>query len=435
MGMASALSPARFGISWRGAWLRAVAPTLVFCAGYLAFACGAAVSEREIPEGPLAHIYYVIGLFVLGGLDLGTPIGEPIWARWLLWAVYFAAPLVTASALLEIVWAIALPVAYRVRRLRDHTVIVGAGRLSELYLQRLLEHSPRALIVLVDKNPDNPRLQPLQTKYPMTVLLGDINQTMTLDLLRLEHARRVVLLTGNDFTNLNAASIILDHTPSLAGRVVLHVSNLRILSSLNSALAERATHVFNTHEIAARHLIQQFLLERFAQTAHPDTVVLAGFGRFGQSVLQALQELAGGRFVQLIVVDFRAQERMNAFADRVGIVGDYRQHVVSGNLLDCGVWGSLDQRCKLPQKAPLIVVGADDDMVNLEAALWLRKRYADAFVVARHFQRSSFSAQIAKSSNIVVFSIADLVTEAIPAAWCLPAERTIASVMRSAVGQ
>jgi voltage-gated potassium channel Kch len=355
-----------------------------------------------------------------------------MWARWLLWGVYFAAPLVTASALLEIVWAIALSMAYRLRRLRDHTVIIGAGRLAELYLAKLREHSPRALIVLVDKNPDNPRLQPLAAKYPMTVVLGDINNPVTLGLLRLEHARRVLILTGNDFTNLNAASIILDNTPSLAGRIVLHVSNLRIVRSLGQALSGRAAAVFNTHEIAARHLIQQYLLERFAQTEHPDTVVLAGFGRFGQSVLQALQELAPGRFAQLIVVDFRGQERMNAFADRVGIVGEYAQHIVSGNLLDCNVWASLDQRCKLMQKAPLIVVGADDDMVNLEAALWLRRRYADAFVVARHFQRSSFSTQIANACDIVVFSIADLVTEAIPAQWCLPAER---SVMRSAVGQ
>lgn len=433
--MAYALSPARFGISWRGAWLRAVAPTLVFCAGYIALSSGAAVSERTIPAGPLPHIYYVIGLFVLGGLDLGTPIGEPIWARWLLWVVYFAAPLVTASALLEIVWAIALPMAYRIRRLRDHTVIIGAGRLAELYLAKLREHSPRALIVLVDKNPDNPRLQPLVAKYPMTVVLGDINNPVTLGLLRLTHARRVLILTGNDFTNLNAASFILDNTPSLAGRIVLHVSNLRILRSMDQVLASQATAVFNTHEIAARHLIQQYLLERFAQTAHPDTVVLAGFGRFGQSVLQALQELAPGRFAQLIVVDFKGHERMNAFADRVGITSDYTQHVVSGSLLDCSVWAALDQRCKLMQKTPLIVVGADDDMVNLEAALWLRRRYADAFVVARHFQRSTFSTQIASACNIIVFSIADLVTEAIPREWCVPAERTIASVMRSAVGQ
>lgn len=431
--MTSAISPARFGISRRGVWLRAIAPSLVFCAGYLAFANGAAVSEREIPAGPLPKLYYVISLFVLGGLDLGTPAGGPAWAHALLWGVYFAAPLVTASALLEIVWAIALPMAYRLRRLRDHTVIIGAGRLTELYLQKLREHSPRAPIVLVDRNPDNPRLQPLAAKYPMTVVLGDINNPVTLGLLRLTHARRVLILTGNDFTNLNAASFILGNTPGLAGRVVLHVNNLRLLRSTDMALAARATAVFNIHEVAARHLIQQYLLARFAQTAHPDTVVLAGFGRFGQSVLQALQELASGRFAQLVVVDYRATERMNVFSDRVGAHGDYAQHVVPGNILDCGLWAALDQRHQLGQRAPLIVVGTDDDMVNLEAALWLRKRYGDAYVVARQFQRSPFSTQITSECNIILFSIADLVAEAIPMEWCAPAERTrIASVMRPA---
>jgi hypothetical protein len=205
---------------------------------------------------------------------------------------------------------------------------------------------------------------------------------------------------------------------------------------MDLALAGGATAVFNSHEVAARHLIEQHLLERFAQTAHPDTVVLAGFGRFGQSVLHALQEHASGRFVQLAVVDFRAHDKMAAFVDRVGICGEYSQQVVSGNLLDCGVWAELDRRCGLAGKAPLIVVGADDDMVNLEAALWLRRRYADAYVVARHFQRSSFSTQIAHECNIVLFSIAELIAEAIPAEWCLPSERTtLTSVMRTAVGQ
>ena len=434
--MTPALSLARLGLSRRGVWLRTIAPSLVFIAGYLSLASGATVSERDIPAGPLPQIYYVISLFVLGGLDLGTPSGGPAWAHVLLWSVYFAAPLVTASAVLEIVWAIALPMAYRLRRLRDHTVIVGAGRLTELYLQKLREHTPRAQIVLVDRNPDNPRLQPMAAKYPMTVVLGDINNTVTLGLLRLAHARRVLILTGNDFTNLNAASFMLDNTPSLAGRVVLHINNLRLLRSMDAALAARATAVFNTHEVAARHLIQQYLLARFAETAHPDTVVLAGFGRFGQSLLQALQELASGRFVQLIVVDFRATERMNAFSDRAGIVGDYAQHVVSGNILDCGLWAALDQRHQLAAKAPLIVVGADDDMVNLEAALWLRRRYSDAYVVARQFQRSPFSTQIADECNIILFSIADLVTEAIPVEWCAPTERTtLTAVMRTAVGQ
>jgi len=420
--MTPAFSPARFGISRRGIGLRAISPSLVFCAGFLALANGATVSEREIPAAPLAHIYYVICLFVLGGLDLGTPNGGPQWAHALLWCVYFAAPLVTASAVLEIVWAIALPMAYRLRRLRDHTVIIGAGRLTELYLQKLRELSPRAQIVLVDRNPDNPRLQPLATKYPMTVVLGDINNRVTLGLLRLAHARRVLVLTGNDFTNLNAASFMLDNTPSLAGRIVLHVKNLRLMHSMNISLTTRATAVFNIHEVAARHLIQQHLLARFAQTAHPDTVVLAGFGHFGQTVLQALQEHASGRFVQLIVVDFRATEKMSAFSDGVGITGDYAQHVVSGNMLDRGLWATLDQRHELAQKAPLIVVGADDDMVNLETALWLRRRYSDAFVVARQFQRSPFSTQIADECNIVLFAIAELVAEALPMEWCAPTE-------------
>jgi voltage-gated potassium channel Kch len=285
-------------------------------------------------------------------------------------------------------------------------------------LQRLREFAPRAPIVLVDRSPDHPRLQALLAKYAMTLVVGDINSPITLGLLQLAHARRVVLLTGHDLTNLNAAASILDLVPALAGRVVLHVSNLRLLRSMGYARASRDAAVFNSHAIAARHLVEQYLLERFASTAHLDTVVLAGFGRFGQSVLEVLQERASGGFSQLIVVDNRAQDKLNAFIDHVGVRGDYAQKVVTGNLLDCAIWAELDGCCELRSKAPLIIVGADDDMVNLEGALWLRRRYPDAFIVARHFQRSSFSAQIARDCDVVLFSIADLIAEAIPAEWC-----------------
>ena len=59
---------------------------------------GVEVSERDLTgEGLLGRLYYVLGLFVLGGLDLGTPMGGPAFGRVLLWFAYFGAPLITAS--------------------------------------------------------------------------------------------------------------------------------------------------------------------------------------------------------------------------------------------------------------------------------------------------------------------------------------------------
>jgi len=417
--MSNWISPGRFGLSWRGALLRAAVPCLVFVVGFVALAEGAGVSERAIPAQPLHWIYYTLGLFVLGGLDLGTPNKGPVWAQVLLWTAFFSAPVVTASALLEALWLVALPVAYRLRRLRDHTVLVGSGRLSELYLQRMRALSPGARVILVERNPAHARLEVLAAKYPITVVIGDINNDSTLGILQLAHARRVVLLTGSDLTNLNAAYQILERAPMLAGRIVLHLGNLGLLQSVPLTRSVQASAFFNSHEIAARQLVSGHLLERLARTARADLVVMAGFGRFGQCVLRALQERAEDKFDEVLIVDVAAQARVSSFEDRVGFVGRYAHHVVSGNLLNCDIWAQLDRSYQLEQREPLIVLGAHDDMINLEAALWLRRRYPDAYIVVRQFNHSTFSAELARELNLLLFSAAELITQAIPADWCV----------------
>lgn len=418
----TAIAPRNYGLSWRGLLLRSLAPTLIFWLGFIAFAAGAGVSERAVPASPLHWLYYTLGLFVLGGLDLGTPHSGSAWAQNLLWFVYFAAPLVTASALVEALWVIALPMTYRLRRLRDHTVIVGCGHLAELYLQKLRTLSPRSQIVIVERDAASPRLLSLTAKYPVTVIQGDINRALPLTLLQLAHARRVLLLTGSDFTNLNAASRILERTPALAGQVVVHLSNLGLLQTVDLARAVRESAFFNSHAIAARQLVQDHLLSRFEQTACPDLVVLAGFGRFGQSVLQSLQQQASGRFSAVILLDRQPHAKVSAFADRVGFDPSYRRHTVTGHVLDCSLWLELEQTHQVGQHQPLIVVGTDDDMVNLEAALWLRKRFPDAFIVARQLERSSFAVELARKADILLFAVAELVIAAMPDHWCTVAE-------------
>lgn len=416
--MSYAISPGRLGISRRGAWLRGLLPCLVFVAGYAGLSHGAGFSERDIPQTPLHFSYYTLGLFVMGGMDLGTPDKGPTWARLLLWAAFFGGPVVTATAVLEALWALALPMAFRLRRLRDHTVVVGGNRLAELYLHQLRARSPGAQVLLVDKNPNNPRLEALANKFPMTVVNGDINSEITLALLRLPRARRVLLLTNNDFTNLNAAHRILEDAPGLAGRVVLHLSNLGLLRSVHLSRAMQTNAYFNSHEIAARQLVRDYLLARFEDTTRTDLVVFAGFGRFGQCVLHTLQEQASGKFEQVLIVDREARSQVSAFEDRAGAAESYARCAVAGNLSDCELWSRLDQQHDLKNREPLIIVGTDDDMVNLERALWLRGRYPDAYIVVRQFRCSTFSEEIAHERRLLLFGVADLISNAIPARWC-----------------
>ncbi len=84
-------------ILWRG-----LAFAITYLAAVAGLLSGVGVTERNLAESGLAEVaYYSIGLFVLGGLDIGTPVGGPLFGRALLWSVYFIAPVITASALIE----------------------------------------------------------------------------------------------------------------------------------------------------------------------------------------------------------------------------------------------------------------------------------------------------------------------------------------------
>ena len=404
----------------RGLWFRALLPAVVVVMGYVGLACGAHVSEREVPAAVLPRLYYCLSLFVMSGVDLGTPTGGPAYARGMLWLAFFAGPTLTATALFEAIWRLAVPMAQRLLPLRDHTIVVGAGRMGSLYLRGLRERDPKASVVLVDRDYDQPRLPALMARYRPTLIIGDVGSEGTRSLLRLERARRVLLLTGNDFANLNAASLILECAPHLAQHIVLHVGNLALLRSVSHTRAARDCVFFNGHQIAAQHLVCQHLARRFASTDGADTVVLAGFGTFGQSVLHALQEEAAGGFAELFVVDRVAAQRGTSFSEQVGFAGDYEHHLISGELCDLTLWDDMDLRYGLRKRSPLIVVGTDNDMHNLECALMLRRRYADAYIVVRQFKGSPFIDDMAREANIVPFPLATLMAAAIPAAWYEP---------------
>src|SRR5689334_7492087 len=109
---------------WRWFRLRGLVLVVVFVCGLVGFTMGAEVSARPaVTNAPLmTHVYYTLGLFVLGGMDLGVPNGGPEFARDLLWFAYFAAPLITASAVLEAMMRVVSQQTWWHWRMRRHIV-------------------------------------------------------------------------------------------------------------------------------------------------------------------------------------------------------------------------------------------------------------------------------------------------------------------------
>ncbi|HSM61540.1 MAG TPA: NAD-binding protein, partial [Longimicrobiales bacterium] len=175
---------------WRPLVWRGLAFAMVYLTALVGLAMGVGVSERDLAGAGLAEkAYYALGLFVLGGLDIGTPEGGPLLGRVLLWTGYFLAPIITASALVEAVLRLIGPLTLRFRPLAGHVVLAGAGRLTLLYVRRLREGDRRRTIVVVERNPSHPLASELRDVHRAVVVNGDVTRDEVLRGLRLARAR------------------------------------------------------------------------------------------------------------------------------------------------------------------------------------------------------------------------------------------------------
>jgi voltage-gated potassium channel Kch len=398
---------------WRG-----LAFALVYLMGVAGLSSGVGVSGLNLAEsGIAARAYYALGLFVLGGLDIGTPMGGPLYGRVLLWTAYFVAPIITASALIEAAARLIGPLSLRLRPLNGHVVIAGAGRLSRLYVRKLRDRDARRTIVLVERNSSHPSLAELHDLYRVLIVAGDIRSDDVLRGLRLERARRVLLLTNDDFANLDAAARIMKLAPDIGSRTVVHVSDLGFLRETAESSVARVCETFNGHEFAAMNLVREHLLRRFHSTPHRDLVILAGFGRFGQTVLHQLQQHALGSFGHVVIIDEDAAMNARVFDEEPGFADDYERAVVDGDLLDPELWRRIGDVVRAHGHDPVVVMGSGNDGTNLHAALMVRKRHPGAYVIFRTFCASPFTAEIAQETGVQAFNLRELVGAAMPETW------------------
>ncbi len=401
-------------LNWR--WIAAAG---LFLSGFIALMAGVPLSERPdlMNASWLTKAYYTLGLFVVGGLDLGTPVGGPVWAQALLWLAYFGAPLLTASAVIEAIFQVLSPSRWQLRNVQNHTIVFGSGQLTIGYLRLLRRHSPDAKVVVVDSQFDPVREQELRHKYRASTIVGDLTHEYLLQNLRLKKARRVILLGDNDFQAFEAASRILRRAPRLESRLILHCHNLRFMRSLqNTDLVEKCE-VFNTYNLAATGFVKDSLVAHFEQTVAKDTVVIAGFGRFGQSVLEELHLLAEDEIEKVTVVDRDADRRVLVVAEQNRLKYNFTQNVFQGDISHPEVWRRLTNTIDLDQNQPTVILGTGQEQDNLRTALWIKGRFPNAQVFARTNDISNFALEVGAENGIKSISITQLVENNMPEHW------------------
>ncbi len=411
-------SPFSFDFSSHWKWWTA---GVVFISGFLGFFLGVEVSDYPgmAETSTPAKAYYAMGLFVLGGMDLGTPVGGPHHAQALAWFAYFGAPLLAASALIETLVHVMQPGSWRLRRIKDHIVIAGDGDLVISVLNRIRAQDKKRPIIIMVSEAEPTRLEELRAYGRVRIVVVEGDQRYLIGKLRLGKAYKIFLLSDTDMYNFEAASIILERNPQISGKIIYHVARLRLLRVLQDSDVVRHCTTFNSFHMAAEHLAQVKLLKQFNATQYKDTIVLAGFGRFGQSILEQLELHARGSFSRVAIIDMEAERRALIADEQTSAEKDYTRYTIEGDIAHPEVWQQLFEEVVVAGEDPVFILGTGNDEQNLRAAVWLRQQYPRALIISRSLRPSTFAKRICREHDIVSVNLTELMEQAIPEHWFL----------------
>ena len=405
-----------FKISWR--WCCAIA---LFLMAFFAFLLGVSLSERPSVQQAdmLTKAYYSLGLFVMGGLDIGTPVGGPLGARLLLWVSFFASPILAASTIIEAVVKTLSPYKWHFKRLKNHIVISGADELTITYLKQLRMVQPEVAVLIICNDITPIREEELKSRYHALVITGDITHSYFLSKLFLNKAKKVLLLGSDNFQNYEAAHKILKLQPSLQGKIIIHSNSIRFMRSMiDSKVAQQCIN-FNAYQLAASALVKQHLISHFVETEPKDVVVIAGFGLFGQTILEELQQYAQKEIDTIAIIGIDAKRRIQVVDEQLNLANFCNREIFEGNISHPEVWQQLRSKVNLTDTKPIIILCTDSVEDNFRTSLWLKRKYPDSMIVARSYLPSKFAENVGEQFNVLNVSINQLVKDNLPEEWML----------------
>jgi len=400
---------------------RIVMAIAVVLIAVFAMALGVGFTERDLKPhgGVLEYTYYALSLFVIGGVDLGTPQGGPIWARAGLWIAYFAAPVLTVSAILDAIFRVFSTEKFRLRHARNHIVIVGDEKLAEMLLRRLREFDTRALVVLVvDSSVSQYRLAQLRKQYGVLALVSDVIDDYVFERISIRRASRVLILGEESLSGFGLAHTMLQRNPALAGNITVHCMKLRFMRAMGTTSQGGAINTFNTYQLAARRMVEQEIEPLLDKQHDSAVIVLAGFGPFGQSILERLQDTAAGRIEAIAVLSDDVERRLLVTREQVAISTEIELHSFQGDISHPQVWSDLNDELPIDSPRNIFVMSTDRSEDNLRTALWLR-RQTNAAIIARTRDALPFVREVGVHDDIAVVNTLELAGYAIPRDWLL----------------
>lgn len=269
-------------------------------------------------------IYLTLQLFTL---ESNIDINESV--KWPLTLARILAPALLAFAAWE---TFVLLFSDQIRRLRipflkNHIIICGLGERGYYLTKSLLKKTgKKPHVIIIEPDQENDRIATCK-QLGATVLSGNSCEEAILHDARIEHAKTVYAMTGDDGANLNIAIL----SKKLINRCSVHRTvPLRCMIAMTNALFAESAHdrniicsdinfeftILRFNVIRARLLFENHPLDAEginSQSSQRVHLVVVGFGSLGESIaMQAARigHFANGKQITITFVDKNATEKL-----------------------------------------------------------------------------------------------------------------------------
>ena len=395
--------------------------------GWIGFDRSLAASGQ--PGSFLDKLYLSLQLFVLQSGAVSPPV------PWQLDVARFLAPATTAYATVSALVAVLGEQisGIRARLSADHVVVCGLGRIGGLVAKGM--RGAGYNVVAIEADPRNAALG-LCREAGVVVLVGDASDPTLLRRARVERARHLFAVTGDDGTN---AKIAIDARRLVEGRqgppltCFVHLLDGNLVGALKLvALARRSEdsfrlEAFNAAERGAPALLRGH--RAFDDTGMtpfgPPHLLVVGLGEMGSHLVvdaarrwRSLHATTGRRF-KVTVVDKQAEHHLAGLVERYPRLRDACEIAAHSVELDSAEFERarflFDSNGACDVTSVYVCVG--DDAVGLSGALHLRYRLGDRRVpiVVRTTQEGGVAAFLGRDvdpearGDLAVFGLLDVV--------------------------
>ena len=141
-------------------------------------------------------------------------------------------------------------------------------------------------------------------------------------------------------------------------------------------------------------------------------LVIGGFSRFAQTILELLRATAADELERVVIVDPAAAQKVRQFGADVPLDA-LAYSTVDGDPEDPGTWTGVDEILKDTHIEPVYLLASTEEVVNFRAAMLLRGRSAKPRVFARCFHRTRFAESLANQLSFELLAFEDVLGEAL----------------------